>query len=73
MLIRALTSTQWRSTLEVRISRASAVVVQQIPPTRAEWFMEWQRGVSEAAESFVGYRGALMSIRRRTTNVTNGS
>ena len=43
--------------MEVHISRASAVVVQQVPPVLAEWFMEWQSGVTGAAEGFAGYRG----------------
>jgi uncharacterized protein len=43
--------------VELRVSRASAVVVQRVPAASAEWFMEWQRGVSGAAESFAGYRG----------------
>jgi uncharacterized protein len=43
--------------LEVRVSKASAVVVQRVPAARADWFMQWQRGVSGAAESFAGYRG----------------
>jgi len=43
--------------LEVRISRASAVVVQHVPAANADWFMEWQRAVSGAAEAFAGYRG----------------
>jgi uncharacterized protein len=42
--------------VEVRVSQASAVVVQRVPAARAEWFMEWQRGVSRAAEEFTGYR-----------------
>lgn len=43
--------------MEVRVSRASAVVVQRVPAASADWFMEWQRGVSGAAEGFDGYRG----------------
>lgn len=43
--------------MELRISRASAVVVQHVPAVHADWFMEWQRGVSGAAQSFSGYRG----------------
>jgi antibiotic biosynthesis monooxygenase (ABM) superfamily enzyme len=43
--------------VEVRVSRASAVVVQRIPAARADWFLEWQRGVTAAAEGFPGYRG----------------
>lgn len=43
--------------MEVRASRASAVVVQRVPAASADWFMEWQRGVTVAAEGFAGYRG----------------
>jgi len=43
--------------VEVRVSRASAVVVQRVPATSTDWFMEWQRGVAAAAELFSGYRG----------------
>ncbi|MEI7450932.1 MAG: hypothetical protein WCJ75_15040 [Desulfomonile sp.] len=43
--------------MEVRASRASAVVVQTVPAAKADWFMEWQQGVTAAAEEFVGYRG----------------
>jgi len=42
--------------VEVRVALASAVVVQRVPADRAEWFMEWQRGISEAAKEFTGYR-----------------
>jgi len=44
--------------VEVRVSSASAVVVQQVPLEAVDWFMEWQRGVSKASETFAGYRGA---------------
>lgn len=43
--------------MELRVSRASAVVVQRVPASLADWFMEWQVGVSQAAEGFAGYRG----------------
>jgi antibiotic biosynthesis monooxygenase (ABM) superfamily enzyme len=43
--------------LEVRVSRASAVVVQRVPAASADWFMEWQRGITGAAEGVAGYRG----------------
>jgi uncharacterized protein len=42
--------------LEVHRSRASAVVVQRVPADAADWFMDWQRGVTAAAEGFAGYR-----------------
>lgn len=43
--------------MEVHAGRASAVVVQRVPAAGADWFMEWQRGVTAAAASFPGYRG----------------
>ncbi|EHJ48770.1 hypothetical protein DFW101_2766 [Solidesulfovibrio carbinoliphilus subsp. oakridgensis] len=43
--------------MEVRVSKVSAVVVQRVPPEKADWFLEWQRGVSAAAEAFGGFRG----------------
>ena len=46
-----------KSGMEVRSSRASAVVVQRVPAASVDWFMEWQRGVTGAAEGFAGYRG----------------
>ena len=36
-------------------SKASAVVVQRVPPGAEEWFLDWQRGVTAAAEKFPGY------------------
>jgi uncharacterized protein len=44
------------SSMEVRGSRASAVVVQRVPAASVDWFLEWQRGVTGAAEGFAGYR-----------------
>ncbi len=44
--------------MEVRTSRASAVVIQRIPLEKAEWFMEWQKGITAAAESSPGYSGS---------------
>lgn len=41
----------------MRVSRATAVVVQRVPAESAEWFMEWQRGVSAASEAFSGHMG----------------
>jgi hypothetical protein len=42
--------------VDVCVSRASAVVVQRIPPAAADWFLDWQRSVTAAAEGFAGYR-----------------
>jgi antibiotic biosynthesis monooxygenase (ABM) superfamily enzyme len=42
--------------LEVHASKASAVVVQHVPAGDADWFMDWQRGTTAAAERFPGYR-----------------
>ena len=43
--------------MEVRVSRASAVVVQRVPVAAADWFLAWQHGITSAAEKFAGYRG----------------
>jgi antibiotic biosynthesis monooxygenase (ABM) superfamily enzyme len=43
--------------VEVRASGASAVVVQRVPAARGDWFLQWQRGITAAAEGFAGYRG----------------
>lgn len=43
--------------MDMRVSRATAVVVQRVPAESAEWFMEWQRGVSAASEAFSGHLG----------------
>jgi uncharacterized protein len=43
--------------LEVRVWRASAVIVQRVPAASADWFLKWQRGITGAAESFAGCRG----------------
>jgi antibiotic biosynthesis monooxygenase (ABM) superfamily enzyme len=45
-----------RPLLEFRAARASSVIVQRIPPDRAEVFLEWQRGVTAAAAEFPGYQ-----------------
>ena len=42
--------------MEVHASKASAVVVQHVPAGDADWFMDWQRGTTAAAERFPGYR-----------------
>ncbi len=43
--------------MDVRVSRASAVIVQRVPPAAADWFMKWQRDVTAAAENFAGFQG----------------
>jgi antibiotic biosynthesis monooxygenase (ABM) superfamily enzyme len=43
--------------LEVRTSTGSAAIVQQVPPAAVDRFMDWQRGVTTAAEGFTGYQG----------------
>jgi uncharacterized protein len=43
-------------TVDIRISRATAVVVQRIPAAGVAWFLDWQRGVSAAMEAQGGYR-----------------
>ncbi len=37
-------------------SRATGVVVQSVPPERANEFLEWQRGITQAASHFPGYK-----------------
>jgi antibiotic biosynthesis monooxygenase (ABM) superfamily enzyme len=44
--------------VEVRVSRASAVIVQHVPAAAVDRFLEWQRSVARVAEGFAGYRGA---------------
>ncbi|MFP5222660.1 MAG: hypothetical protein ACLGSA_10265 [Acidobacteriota bacterium] len=41
----------------MRVSRATAVVVQRVPAESVDWFMKWQEGVGRAAEAFSGHRG----------------
>lgn len=45
-----------RPLLEFRGARASSVIVQPIPPDRAEIFLNWQRGITAAATVFPGYQ-----------------
>jgi uncharacterized protein len=42
--------------LEVRGARASSVIVHHVPTDRIERFLEWQRGITQAAEAFPGYQ-----------------
>jgi uncharacterized protein len=37
-------------------SRATAVVVQTVPPERSDEFLEWQRGITLDASHFPGYK-----------------
>lgn len=41
----------------MRVSMASAVVVHRIPADTNDWFLDWQRGVSDEAAAFPGYTG----------------
>jgi antibiotic biosynthesis monooxygenase (ABM) superfamily enzyme len=43
--------------MDVCVARASAAVVQQVPPTAVDWFVDWQRKITAAAEQFPGYQG----------------
>jgi antibiotic biosynthesis monooxygenase (ABM) superfamily enzyme len=43
--------------MDIRGARVSTVVVQRVPADRVQRFLECQRGLTEAAESFPGYRG----------------
>src|SRR5216683_2281978 len=42
--------------MEVRGARASSVIVHRVPTDCAERFLEWQRGITRAAEAFPGYQ-----------------
>lgn len=42
--------------LEVRGARSSSVIVQRIPETHVQSFMDWQRGITAAAAEFPGYQ-----------------
>jgi antibiotic biosynthesis monooxygenase (ABM) superfamily enzyme len=42
--------------VQVRVSRASSVIVHRVPPDGAEPFLEWQRGVAAATAEFPGYQ-----------------
>ena len=37
-------------------SRATAVVVQTVPPEKSDEFLEWQRGITRDASHFPGYK-----------------
>ena len=43
--------------MDMRVSQATAVVVQRVPAAGVVWFMEWQQGVTAAAAAFPGHRG----------------
>jgi antibiotic biosynthesis monooxygenase (ABM) superfamily enzyme len=42
--------------VEVRVSRASSVIVHRVPPGSGDRFVEWERGISEATAAFPGYQ-----------------
>jgi len=42
--------------MDLRPSRASSVIVHQVPPDSVDPFLEWQRGIARAAERFPGYQ-----------------
>jgi antibiotic biosynthesis monooxygenase (ABM) superfamily enzyme len=43
--------------LNLHVTRSSAVAVQRVPAAAVDAFLEWQRGASRAASSFAGYCG----------------
>jgi antibiotic biosynthesis monooxygenase (ABM) superfamily enzyme len=45
------------TTTAVCVARASAAIVQRVPPEAVNWFNEWQRGVTATAQAFPGYEG----------------
>lgn len=44
------------SGMQVHAPQASSVIVHRVAPGSNEVFLEWQRGVTQAAEGFSGYR-----------------
>jgi hypothetical protein len=42
--------------VELRARRASSVIVHRVPTESVARFMEWQRGITRAAEGFAGYQ-----------------
>jgi antibiotic biosynthesis monooxygenase (ABM) superfamily enzyme len=51
-----ISTSQSHLPLEVQGTRASSVILQRVPADRTDAFMEWQRGITGAAEEFAGYR-----------------
>jgi antibiotic biosynthesis monooxygenase (ABM) superfamily enzyme len=43
--------------MEVRVAKASAAIVQQVPPAARAWFVDWQKKITESAQEFPGYQG----------------
>lgn len=43
--------------MQATLGQASAVIAQAVPADAADWFLDWQRGTTAAAEAFLGYRG----------------
>jgi uncharacterized protein len=43
--------------MDIRGARVSTVVVQRVPANRVQRFLECQRGLTQAAEGFPGYKG----------------
>lgn len=44
------------SPIELRGKRASSVILHRVPPERVGEFMNWERGITRAAERFPGYQ-----------------
>lgn len=43
--------------MEACVAKASAAIVQHVPPAAVEGFKKWQAGVTSAAAAFPGYEG----------------
>ena len=54
---RALATAFKELNMEACIARASAAIVQRVPPEAAGRFRQWQQDVTAAAEDFPGYEG----------------
>jgi uncharacterized protein len=43
--------------MEIRDARVSSIIIHHVPSECTDAFLDWQRGISQAAETFPGYRG----------------
>jgi uncharacterized protein len=57
-MLENLTRERLRGTdMAERATRTSAAIVQKVPPSAIDWFVQWQQGISAAAARFPGYLG----------------
>lgn len=43
--------------MNVRMCRATAIIVQRVPDASIDWFLDWQRRAAEVVKQFEGYSG----------------